>query len=405
MTALFKGGDEELVDARKGMDTAMSNLRDVTEKAILGNTVDLQRSSGETYDLLQQMEQELQENSESTRQVMEEHFSLLQEMTAKQNAIYNDVKKLLEFEQDRRRNDSLSKQSGSKPSGNAKPPTSNSVRISFGYTKDPEREYQSLRQSLLPGTASWIFDEPKWEAWAGESEDDTVSPILAVSGPRGMGKSHLAASIYDHLKSKASDTTCVVHYYFREDTKDFDEFYNAINWAVVQIAEHNATLCERLNKEMAREDLKWDYDDWEDVWNHFIKPLFARSSKYQLRIVLDGIDELPALVEREELLDCLKTVKDSKDSNISIVCTLRNLRGGNNALLDQLDTIGIETIDVTKEKQKSDTKALIWDRLNSGSGLRRFDPYIKQRIATRVEEVADCKLLPAKCPEDVSKLM
>lgn len=378
------------------MDTAMNNLHDATEKAILGNTVDLQRSSEETHELLQQMEQELQENSEASRKIMEEQFSMLQEMAEKQDTMYNDVKKLLEFEMDRRRNESLPKQSGTKSSGNAKPPTSNSVRNALGYSTDPEKEYQSLRHSLIPETGTWIFEEPEWKAWAGQGEGDDVSPILAVLGARGTGKSHLAASIYDRLKKSADETTCVVHFYFREDTKDLDEFYNAIDWAVVQIAEHNATLCDRINKEMVREDWEWSPYDSEDVWDHLVKPLFPKTSKYQLKIVFDGIDELPVLVQKDELLRCLKKIRDvniGKESNISIVCTLRDARGRENDLLTQLEEIGMASIIVTKEKQGPDTKALIWAHLNSDNGLKTFDPYIKQRIATRIEETADCKFL------------
>ncbi|KAG6355490.1 hypothetical protein INS49_003452 [Diaporthe citri] len=397
VTTLFKGGDQELVAARSGMDTAMNNLHDATEKAILGNTVDLQRSSGETRELLQQMELELQANSEASMKIMEEQFSMMQEMAEKQNTMFNDVKKLLEFEMDRRRNESLPKQSGTKSSGNAKPPTSNSVRLALGYSTDPEKEYQSLRHSLIPETGTWIFEQPEWKAWTEQGEDDDVSPILAVSGPRGTGKSHLAASIYDRLKKDADETTCVVHFYFREDTKDLEEFCNAVNWAVVQIAEQNATLCDRINKEMVREDRRWSIDDSEDVWDNLVKPLFptSKTPKYQLKIVFDGIDELPVMVQRDELLGCLKKIRDvniSKESNVSVICTLRDARGGENDLLTQLEEIGATSISVTKEKQAPDTKALIWAHLNSDNVLKTFDPYIKQRVATRIEETADCML-------------
>lgn len=395
MTTLFKGGDDELAGARKNMDTSMSNLQDATEKAILGNTVDLKHSSGETRALLEQMELELQANSEDSKRMMEEQFSMLKEITEKQNTIYSDVKKLLEFEMDRRRNESLPKQSGSKSSGNAKPPTSNSVRNGLGYTTDPDNEYQSLRNTLIPETGKWIFEEPEWKAWAEQGEGDDVSPILAVVGRRGTGKSHLAASIYERLKKDASENTCVVHFYFREDTKDLDYFCNAVNWAVVQIAEHNATLCDRINREMTREALEWSSDDWDDVWSNFVKPLFSKTSKYQLKIVFDGIDELPGPVQRDELLECLKSIRDmnvGKQSNISVVCTIRKFRSVENEFLTKLEDIGITSINMTKEKQGPDTKALIWARLNSDSGLKKFDPYIKQRIADKIEESADCML-------------
>lgn len=394
VTALFKGGDQELVDARSNMDKTMSNLHDATEKAILGNTVDLQRSSGETHALLQQMEQELQQNSDASSKMMEEQLSMMKELAEKQNSIYHDVKQLLQFEMDRRRNESLPKQSGAKASGGGKPPTSNSVRNLLGHSTDPDKEYQSLRRSLIPETGTWIFEEPGWKLWAEQGEGGEVSPILAVAGPRGTGKSHLAASIYDRLKRDAGENTCVAHFYFREDTSDFDVFYNAINWAVVQVAEQNATLCDRINKETAREDLDWESDNWEDVWQHLLKPLFPKSSKNQLKIVLDGIDELPELVHRGELLEFLKKVHEvnaSNESNISVVCTLRDVRDEEDDLSTKLEDIGITSISVTKEKQGPDTKALIWAHLNSDSGLKKFDQYIKQRIATRIEELADCK--------------
>ncbi|KAG8161352.1 hypothetical protein KVR01_009616 [Diaporthe batatas] len=393
---LFKGGDPELENARSNMDKTMSNLHDATEKAILGNTVDLQRSSGETHVLLQQMEQELQQNSDASRKMMEEQRSMMQEIAEKQNSIYHDVKQLLQFEMDRRRNEPLPKQSGAKASGvGNKPPTSNSVRNLLGCSTDPDKEYQSLRRSLIPETGTWIFEEPEWKSWVEPGEGGDVSPILAVAGPRGTGKSHLAASIYDRLKRDAGENTCVAHFYFREDTTDLEYFYNAINWAVVQVAEQNATLCDRINKETTREDLEWDSDDWEDVWEHFLKPLFLKNSKYQLRIVLDGIDELPELVHRGELLEFLKKVSEvniNNEANIRIVCTLRDVRSDKDDLLRQLENIGITSISVTKEKQGPDTKALIWAHLNSDSGLKRFDQYIKQRIAKRIEEAADCML-------------
>lgn len=394
MSALFKGGDQELVDARSNMDKTMSNLHDATEKAILGNTVDLQRSSGETHALLQQMEQELQQNSDASSRMMEEQLSMMKELAEKQNSIYHDVKQLLQFEMDRRRNESLPKQSGAKASGGGKPPTSNSVRNLFGCSTAPDKEYQSLSRSLIPETGRWIFEEPEWKSWAEQGEGGEVSPILAVTGPRGTGKSHLAASIYDRLKQEAGEKTCVAHFYFREDTNDFDVFYNAINWAVVQVAEQNAALCDRINKEAAREDLGRDPYNWEDSWKYFLKPLFPKSSKYQLKIVLDGIDELSERVHQGEVLEFLKKVREvniDNESNVSIVCTLRDVKGNEDSLLGKLENIGMTSISVTKEKQGPDTKALIWAHLNSDNGLKKFDQYIKQRMATKIEETADCR--------------
>lgn len=391
--------DGDISGARKKMDTSLAHLQDATEYAILGNT-----------EMLRDMTAELQINLELQMRLMDEQKEMLDALLQGQEGVRSDIQKLLVlFEERRRRDDSSSSSSSTtranKSGGQNKPPTSNRVRSFFDDTINPAHEYRNIMDSFIPETSTWVFDDPVWEAWVSQEPGKEAPRILAVSGPPGAGKSHLAASAYDQLikraeqDSSSGSSTCVVQFYFREMIKDLNEFHNAINWMVIQIAEQNAALCERICVEIQREDLDLDTWSWEDIWNHLIKPLFSVSatsasssllsskSPTRLQVVWDGLDELePDPNEKDELIQFWTSIKEATDDlNVTFFCTTRP------TLDETLKGAGAHIISVTKEKQLPDLKVLIWNHLNNDSGLRKFSKYMKQRISSTLEEKSDGK--------------
>ncbi|KAI9698896.1 MAG: hypothetical protein M1820_007317 [Bogoriella megaspora] len=379
---MISGEDSELGGARKKMDTSLDRLQAATEYAILGNTEELQKMNGE-----------LHENQMAQNRMLQEQTEMLASVLSSQDSVRSDLQnmtKLLQaFQENRKGGDSGAKATKGKIGAQSKPPTANRIVNYMPDTLNPAIEYRNIKDTFVADTGTWIFDEPAWTDWVARSDSERRKTLLTISGPAGMGKSHLAASAYDHLvhlaESNHETVTCVAQFYFRETEWDLQEFVNAMNWIVIQIAEQNMALCEKLNVEISREDLDIRVEDWESVWKHLVAPLFATENGPRLQIVFDGIDELED-TERMCFVKFLKMLGKKPDLHVSVLCTTMP-----NVSL-AVDGVSQASILVEKDEILPDLRALVWHKLDNLDHLRRFSRYVKQEIATRLEEMADCLL-------------
>lgn len=373
----------ELVGARKTMDTAISRLQSATEFAILGNT-----------EKIQSMNTELQQNQEMQTRMMQSQTSMLESVVESQQSVRSDlmnIQKLLVAYDKRYKEDSERRPTAS--SARKKPATANRVRSFVGEMIDPQYEYDNLKDSFIADASVWPFQEQEWETWIFpdmKEADQTSTSILTISGDPGTGKSHIAVAAHDHLARLADQDPehkiCVAHYYFREATAGLDALENAIKWIAVQIAEQSFSLCEKINAEIGRDDLDYWDSDWtyQDWWNKLIEPLFANSTGDRLYVVWDGLDELTE-EEQNNAFKFFSTLRGTNELNIRILCTSRPETSA------KLKELGATTITVTLDKQIPDLKALIWSHLNGDNALRKLSRYVKQRIATTLEEKSRSK--------------
>lgn len=382
VASLLRGQDPKIADARKNMNVTISRLQDATEYAILGNT-----------QLGLELSIELSENQRRHETMLEAQMLTLE--TVKENTetmkadtaqIRSDVQRmLLVMEQSRKE---PSNKSNARVSGQNKPPSANQVRAYFAdHTRFEEMvhpivEYQKIADTLIPGTNEWIFEEAAWLDWC--KQETGSERILWITGPPGTGKSHIAASIYTRLRTSSDAETCVVHFWFRETIVAFNSFENVLNWLVIEAAEQNDMLCERISALISRDDINIDYDSWEDILKKVLRPLFSGPTNPRLQIVLDGVDELDTWrgggVRAKGMEAFFKAVNTTSDMNISFVCTKRSY---------WRETSKPGAIVLTKENQLPDMKALIWNHLNTDEGLRSLSRHGKESIAKTLEEDVD----------------
>ena len=360
------GEDTDLGAARKKMVTDLSRLQNATEFAILGNTEELKR-----------MNDELNTNQALHTEMLEEQKHAIVSIQTDTESIRSDMTKLLVAFQ------SQAKREGKAPVPDAnKPASATRIRNAMLTVPGDTQQYRILKETMIKDTCGWLFTNAQWDSWV---KEDTNS-VLAVVGQPGVGKSHLAAAVYDHLvgiaKANTSKQSCVTHFYFREQHADLRIFLAAIITVINQVAEQNESLCEMINAEMIKDETSYSVTDWKGLMTSLLAPAFHKTSKNHLFVVLDGLDELYDL---NSVSECVNLIHD-QELRISIVFTTRP------EVLDKTTfNRELRKVEVTKDDQLQDFKALAWHRINSLGHTRRFRRYVQQRIAETVEQISPSK--------------
>ncbi|KAK2760824.1 hypothetical protein FQN54_002062 [Arachnomyces sp. PD_36] len=368
---LMFGQDGELGGARENMNSQLSRLQSATEFAILGNTEEIQK-----------MTIELRQNQDSHTELLYQQKELLGDIQNATDHIRSDMTKLLEaFKEQSKKHE---KEHGSSSSSERRqPPSARRIRNGLPEVEGDIHKYQVLKETLVKNTCSWIFSDPQWNEWMKYDESEGVRPILALSGEPGMGKSHLAAFIYDKLWEIASNdtegSTCVTHFYFSERHKSLSSFHSAIVTIINQVVEQNEAICQQVHA--AFRDATFNVLDWRDLVSAFLSPSFPKQGKHRLYIVLDGMDEIQA-GGLQDFVSFVQMVR-RPELRISICITSRPY-----ALPPILDSASHIKLEVTREKQFEDLKTFVWNRLESLGELRKFGSYVKQRIADNLEEIS-----------------
>ncbi|GJC84386.1 hypothetical protein ColLi_07224 [Colletotrichum liriopes] len=375
ITNLLQGEDSDLGGARNDMDLKIRNLQEATEFAILGNTEELKN-----------MGRELVDNQKSHTAMLEEQMQVMSSIRDTTEIIRSDVAKLLKVIEDQKREhkkDRNNDQQG-KTSEQSKPPSAKRIRNLLLEVEGEDHEYRILKETMVKDTCTWVFLQPQWEEWLRKNNDNRS--ILAITGPPGSGKSHIGLAVYERLmqeaKSDTSSQTCAAHFYFREQSRSLHSFVSAITTVINQVVEQSAPLCELINAEIIKDDFNVNIWVSDSLVRNILTLAFGKTSKYQLFLMFDGIDELDDLSDFLSFLEVVREnnlrIKVAFTSRPEILITIQEL----SKVLD---------IDVTKEKQREDMRAVIWNCLNHLPAVQKFDRYVQQRVADKVEEAASSK--------------
>ncbi|KAI8264264.1 hypothetical protein K4K58_012411 [Colletotrichum sp. SAR11_239] len=264
-------GAQYLGGARKKMDLRIRRLREATELAILGNTEEIQK-----------MTPELRKDQHSHTAMHEEQMQVMSVVRDTTENIHEDMAKLLRAFDDQKREQSKPRGSGEqkvKPfaAEYSKHPSVKGIRKTLVNVEGEDHEYHMLQETTVPDTCAWLFREPEWERWL--NQQDPPDTVLAITGSPGTGKSHLAFSVYQALKSEeankdASRRTCVAQFVFN------------------QVAEQSPELCEAMYAEIVRDQSQINQRSSDDLLRKFLGVAFGKDSKGCLFLVFDGIDEI-----------------------------------------------------------------------------------------------------------------
>lgn len=98
--------------------------------------------------------------------------------------------------------------------------------------------YQRIRQHHVEGTGNWILQNRSFKAWKNKAND---LPVLAVVGSEASGKSYLASTVINYLRTEGpgtdSKTRNLVAFYFlnkKEASASMDSLGKSIIWQFAQ---------------------------------------------------------------------------------------------------------------------------------------------------------------------------
>lgn len=239
--------------------------------------------------------------------------------------------------------------------------------------KKIKAQRQDIEDSFAKGTATWIFEDDAYKAWA-----DGDQSVLWLSGSAGTGKTYIAHAITSRLESRRDEHTSVAHFFFREDSNDLRSFRNALRCAVLQIAEKNDAYSGTVAAEISKQNAQ------EEPWKQFFAARFPAKSVSHLYLVLDGIDE--AHDDDRAIIAELFNQIPKEQLNIHVLFTgrpeLRSLFG---------DSAPV-TVEVSKERIAGDMRMVIETRTRSLPRIRQFRKQTRKRIESLLMLNADCML-------------
>lgn len=237
---------------------------------------------------------------------------------------------------------------------------------------------EDMRESQVKHTAKWLSEHSLFKTWI-EGGDH----LLWLKGDEGMGKSFLAYSAVQELRTLQDERNCYAYFYFKEEHPYLQSVQNAFASAALQIAESNNKYAEQVAASI-REDSGKSLDT--STWERFFFSMFPSKDKSagRLFLVFDGLDE--AHIQQGGIMTQFLSDLRLGNANISVLVTSRP---EDEPILQLSDP---SVMEITKQVMKPDIKALVKSRLHTLPRLRKFSHAVQRAIARKVVKQADSML-------------
>ncbi|KAH7193954.1 uncharacterized protein B0J16DRAFT_395986 [Fusarium flagelliforme] len=172
---------------------------------------------------------------------------------------------------------------------------------------DQQTKFEILRDRCHEGTLGWVTSSPKLRAWLRTGGKQ----VLWLHGKPGSGKSVLAAKLISFL---SADTTRKVVFFFCD-------FNTPVHAASTRIFRALTSQILRLSPDTA----PFVYEDYiargkkptNDTLTKLLPQLIANIN--DLRIVVDGLDEISTSEHRKLITDLLRVTKDAPGCNLLLI--------------------------------------------------------------------------------------
>ncbi|KAL4724047.1 hypothetical protein ACLX1H_008652 [Fusarium chlamydosporum] len=172
---------------------------------------------------------------------------------------------------------------------------------------DQETKFEILRDRCYEGTLGWVTNSPKLRGWLrGHGKQ-----VLWLHGKPGSGKSVLAAKLISFLSANTA----------RKVAFFFCDFNTPVHAASTRVFRALTAQILRLSPDTApfvyEEYIAHGKKPTNDTLTKLLPRLIGNIS--DLRLVVDGIDEIPTSEHRKLITDLLRVIKDTPGCKILLI--------------------------------------------------------------------------------------
>ncbi|RAK73164.1 uncharacterized protein BO72DRAFT_387685, partial [Aspergillus fijiensis CBS 313.89] len=245
----------------------------------------------------------------------------------------------------------------------------------------PADAYQSLAKKRVAGTADWILAEPLFRQWVA---DEGQTPLLAVCGSPGSGKSVLSQRVISFLNElqagSGSSGGSIAYFFFSNSDTETKSFSQALRDCAHQLYHNNAAYKAYLEAHLSSpDDIKTICSTWRMLYTQHY--MVQRRTTGRVVLVLDGLDEA-FQADREQFFELLSDLPSGSASQIKIL-----LVGRPEIYAELNETINtIPCIHVDAAKNSADIRALIETTMRRIRVLSRIPRDLSAKIQDKLIE-------------------
>lgn len=260
-----------------------------------------------------------------------------------------------------------------------------------------------LKARLVPGTFSWVKNEPAYKSWMSGHK----IPVIYVSGATGTGKTFFSYRCFMSIQEQAKknrmeggknnprQTTLVTYFPFEPGRRDSQSFLNVLAYILVQIADNDSKLGDSIAKDLATSKITEEKDSKKKLdfmWEKLLVKKFEKTPDISrvIYIILDGV-ELMDDPDRERMLRLFQALNSDKDG-IRILMTGPPDEDIYGPIAKYTDCPKIDLFE--KTRSSDDFARLIDAHFNQSEMLKSFKDSTKSVIKSKLLESPESKLNP-----------